>query len=248
MEKKKFPFLLSGNQLKLLAALFMLIDHIGTIFYPFTWGYKYVGRLAFPIFAFFIAEGCRYTRNRLRYFLSIFCMAVVFQLVYYFVVGDTYLSIFVTFSIAILLVYLLDYVKKVFIEKKKTLYKILFCALFVLALVGTYLLNRVCLIDYGFWGCVTPLFINLFYLPCGKEVKPKWLDSKHARVSYMCIPLAMLCPYAIIPGQFHAFAALPLLLLYSGERGKRKLKYFFYAFYPAHLVILYAVYYCVYVL
>ncbi len=242
MEKKKFPYLLSRNVLKLIAAFCMLIDHIGTIFYPYDWGWKYVGRLAFPLFAFFIAEGCRYTRNRLRYFLSVFLMAVIIQLVYSIVMHDSYMSIFVTFSLSILLIYLLDFAKKAFIEGKKPIHKILRVALFALALGSVYALNCVVLIDYGFWGCITPLVANLFYLPCGKQVKPKWLDSQPARVLYTCLPLAMLCPLATIPGQFHAFAALPLLLLYSGERGKWKLKYFFYLFYPAHLVLLYAIY------
>ena len=38
--------------------------------------------------------------------------------------------------------------------------------------------------------------------------------------------------------QIYALAALPLLYCYSGQRGKRKMKYFFYIFYPAHLALL----------
>ena len=38
--------------------------------------------------------------------------------------------------------------------------------------------------------------------------------------------------------QWYSLLALPLLLLYSGKRGKANLKYFFYIFYPVHLVVL----------
>ena len=38
--------------------------------------------------------------------------------------------------------------------------------------------------------------------------------------------------------QHYALLAVPLLLLYNGQRGKAKLKYFFYIFYPVHLVVL----------
>ena len=46
--------------------------------------------------------------------------------------------------------------------------------------------------------------------------------------------------------QIYALLALPLLCLYSGERGKVKMKYFFYVFYPLHLVLLEGIYVLVY--
>ena len=59
--------ILSGNMLKILGAVFMLIDHIGVVFFPEVKILRILGRISFPIFAFMIAEGCRYTRNKLRY-------------------------------------------------------------------------------------------------------------------------------------------------------------------------------------
>lgn len=64
-----------GNILKLIAALSMLIDHVGLMFFPNQLWMRAVGRLAFPIFAFFIAEGFRYTRSKLRYLLTVFALA-----------------------------------------------------------------------------------------------------------------------------------------------------------------------------
>ena len=68
---------LSGNTLKIVAAVSMLLDHIGVVFFPHVAVFRILGRLALPIFAFMIAEGCRYTKNRLRYFLTIFGLGVL---------------------------------------------------------------------------------------------------------------------------------------------------------------------------
>ena len=88
---------LSGNVLKIIAAISMVIDHIGVMFFPYVKIYRILGRLAYPIFAFMIAEGCKYTKNQLKYFFTIFVFAVVIQLVYYLYSKDTYMSILITF-------------------------------------------------------------------------------------------------------------------------------------------------------
>lgn len=45
----------------------MLVDHIGYLLLPDVVWLRWIGRLALPIFAYFVAEGCRHTRNRWRY-------------------------------------------------------------------------------------------------------------------------------------------------------------------------------------
>ena len=74
--------ILSGNSIKILAAALMFIDHIG-----FMWGIvplSCVGRLSMPLFAFMIAEGCRYTKNKFLHFSMIFSLGVICQIVYFF--------------------------------------------------------------------------------------------------------------------------------------------------------------------
>ena len=63
---KKFG--LTNNQLKIIAMISMLIDHIGVAMFPNVMILRIIGRLAFPIFAYMIAEGCFYTKNKARYF------------------------------------------------------------------------------------------------------------------------------------------------------------------------------------
>ena len=66
---------LTNNQLKIIAMLAMLSDHIGKVLLPQYQILQIIGRLAFPIFAFMIAEGCFYTKNKVRYFLTVFLLA-----------------------------------------------------------------------------------------------------------------------------------------------------------------------------
>ena len=54
---------LNSNQLKLIAAVSMLLDHVGYFLFPTVTVFRILGRLAFPIFAFCISEGCRYTKT-----------------------------------------------------------------------------------------------------------------------------------------------------------------------------------------
>ena len=147
---KKHQFL-TGNMLKLLAALSMLLDHAGLLYFPHEMGFRIAGRLAFTIFAFMIAEGCKYTRNRWRYWGMIAALAAVCQAVYYFAAGDTYLSVLVTFSLAIPVVWVLQELRK----KKSWLWGICFCAL----VAAVAWMNRVLTIDYGFWGCMLPVWV-----------------------------------------------------------------------------------------
>jgi len=80
MNKEKFG--LSGNALKLIAIVIMTIDHIGMQLFPNILMLRIIGRLAFPIFAYMIAEGCTYTKDRRKYLITIAVFAAVCQIVY----------------------------------------------------------------------------------------------------------------------------------------------------------------------
>ena len=75
---------LTGNQLKLIALITMTVDHIGMILFPSRLLFRVVGRLAFPIFAYMIAEGCLYTRSIWRYAGTLAAVAALCQSVYFF--------------------------------------------------------------------------------------------------------------------------------------------------------------------
>lgn len=213
---------ISGNALKIIAAAAMVCDHVGLMFFPGVELLRIIGRLAFPVFAYMIAEGCRYTRNRKRYFGTIFILAVVCQVVYYLADRSLYMCVLVTFSASIPVIFLLQKLKR-----QPRWYWVLALAASVAAV---WQLNRMLTIDYGFWGCMLPVFAALFH------DTGKW-DRKEIHVLSLGVGLVLLA-LDMTRIQWYALFALPLLLAYSGRVGKRKMKYFFYVFYPAHLVLL----------
>ena len=212
---------LSGNMLKLIAAGAMLLDHVGLMFFPGNEIFRILGRLAFPIFAFMIAEGAKFTRDRRRYLGQLLALATVCQIVYFLVDGSLYLSVLFTFSLSLGMIFALQDWKR----QPSTFRFVLF-----LAITGaTWALNRTFSIDYGFLGCMVPVTAAL---PHGT----KW---ERKEISVACLGVGLLLLAWDLGGwQIWSLAALPLLLLYSGQRGKWKMKYFFYIFYPAHLALL----------
>ena len=231
IQKPKFGF--TNNQLKIIAMVSMLCDHIGILFFPGLAIFRIIGRIAFPIFAFMIAEGCRYTKNRAKYLGMIAAMAVAFQVVYFVAMGSLYQGILVTFSLAIILIYAIDGI--VHAKKFRRILISLLAISFVVAFV--FLLPRLLVgtdfaIDYGIWGILLPIVV--YFMPNGF-----W---RFVGASLVLIARALYYIFVVpMPLQWWSLLTILLLALYNGERGKAKMKYVFYIFYPAHLVILYGI-------
>ena len=90
---------LSGNFLKIIALITMTIDHAGLELFDNMLIMRIIGRISFPIFAYMIAEGCTYTRNRRKHLMTIVSLALIYQVVYFVAMGSLYQGIFVTFFI-----------------------------------------------------------------------------------------------------------------------------------------------------
>ena len=237
---------LNTNGIKFLAAFLMVVDHIGLLFFPKLLILRYIGRVSMPLFAFAIAEGCRYTKNKGKHIALIFALALICQIVYYFFDnGSLYMCILVTFTLSIGCIYALQYCKATVLNKdSKILEKILSTSVFFGAVLLVWLLNQVLTIDYGFWGCMTPVFASLFDFR--RIPAPAWLqklDRIPIRAACMAIPLYMIC-FKSLFGWYSLIAllAIPVLFIYNGEKGKWKTKYFFYLFYPLHLAFLEGIY------
>lgn len=216
---------LTGNQLKLIALITMTIDHIGMMLFPGVRVLRAIGRIAFPIFAFMIAEGCQYTRNRRKYLLSMVSLAAVCQLVYYFAMGSLYMSVLVTFSLSIGLIYLADYAQAGGRFGTVGLMAAI-CGLSFLTHVLPDLIPHTDYgIDYGIWGILLPVLVYF-----GKDKTEKLRNFAVGQV-ILALGSGSL--------QWFSLATVPLLAMYNGKRGKRKMKYLFYIYYPAHLVVIY---------
>ena len=219
---------LTNNQLKIIAMVSMLLDHIGAYLFPQVHWLRIVGRLAYPIFAYMIAEGCRHTKHRTRYVLQLGGLAAVCQLVDYIVQGSLYQCILVTFTLSILTIYAIDNFRR----HKGILSGLLALLVFGGVVYACYLLpgklpGTDFHIDYGFLGIMLPVVIYL--VP----------DKQGKLFAAAAVLIAMSGRFGST--QWYALAAIPLLLLYNERRGKARLKYLFYIFYPAHLVAIYLV-------
>lgn len=219
---------LTGNQLKILALIFMTLDHIGAYLLPQILWLRIVGRLAMPIFAFMIAEGCRHTRSKVRYLAQMAAVAAVCQAAYWVVMGSVEQCIFVTFSLSQCLIFSVSWAR----ERKRFLpwlctAGVFFAVYYLCSVLPGRLPGTDFRIDYGIWGVLLPVF---FYIG----------TSHWEKLLLGGIALVMLAQTAHSV-QWWALAALPLLALYSGQRGKWRLKYLFYLYYPLHLAALYGV-------
>lgn len=219
---------LSGNQLKILALVTMTIDHLGLMLLHDYVPFRIIGRLSFPIFAFMIAEGCRYTRYRLRYFLQIFFLAVLCQTVLFITERSLYQGIFTTFSLSILMIYSVQWAK----QKESSI--AWFLPLITIGLF--FLLYRWMLtilhetdfsIDYGFTGALLPLLVSL------SAKRKRQLLSAAVGIISICLSIGDI--------QWYSLLALIPLKFYNGRKGTWNLKYLFYFYYPLHLICIYAI-------
>lgn len=233
---------MSGFILKLIAAATMLIDHAGFMLFPGEGWMRIVGRIAYPLFAWCIAEGFRYTRNRMRYFLQIFLLGVGCQIVYTIAERDLYFGILLTFSFSIVLMALYRETRAALTGEDTALGSFLagrgITAGFrstitaTALLVSTVLCAVICLlirVDYGFCGILVPLAA---YLP-----ENKWAQKISFGAGLLVLSLVQW--QMGDTRQIWCLAAMIPLLLYSGKPGKYRMKWFFYIFYPAHMAALY---------
>lgn len=226
-------FGLTNNQLKIIAMICMTLDHVGYALFPEVLWLRILGRLAFPIYAFMIAEGCRHTRSMFRYFCAMALMAGLCQIVYYVAMDSLYMCVLVTFSISIVLIGLLKLAQK----KGSAFFHLLFlagvaAALFLCQGLPTMLPGTDFAIDYGFIGVMLPVCLY-----CAKD--------KASKSAVLALCLVLLATVSQTPVQWYGLLAVPLLLLYNGRRGKWKMKWFFYWFYPVHLALIQLVVYLV---
>lgn len=228
---------LNSNQLKNIALVTMTIDHIGYILYPDVFILRVIGRLAFPIYAYFIAQGIRNTSNESKYLLRMVSFAVITQIAFFLFQID-FINVLFTFSLAI--------IGLMGIRREQY-----WIAPFVLLVA--YFLNS----DYSYFGI---LVVYIFYFLENKKILRFILlffsitfFILEANLNFDMNIVYQLYIYraynydliARILVEFFALLALPLLDLYDHKRIqytdlKEKLvnQYFFYIYYPLHLVIL----------
>lgn len=243
---------ISGSTLKLIAIIAMLIDHVGAVIVErmlvqrgmneFTEGeaamaffaanaslllldvvLRLIGRIGFPIFCFLIIEGFGYTHNVKKYAGRLFLFALISEIPFDLgFVGQPiywgYQNVFFT-----LLIGLLVMIGFRFLENKKEWNKYLKIILYIIVLVIGMALAAFMKTDYGAIGVLTIMVMYLF-------------RQKKALASGLgCVTLN-----AMSLSEITAFFAMIPILFYNGKRGLN-IKWLFYVFYPAHILLLYLI-------
>ena len=217
---------LSGSALKVIALVSMVTDHSayylmehGTLLYEVM---RCFGRIAFPVFAFLIAEGFRHTRNRMKYFLQLLGFAVVSEVPWYLLNGaDGTHNVLFTLALGVMALTAFETLKKDGILCGAVILSIAYFA----SWLG---------VDYEWRGILMMVVFYLF-----GNVNPSFPSGRKAQL-FCAFPLMM--HYGIIG----ALLACLVIACYDETRGfihGKVAKYGFYAFYPVHLLAIFVVRY-----
>lgn len=219
--------MLTSFMLKIIAICAMAIDHIGDGFIGHFSFCNLIGRIAFPIFAFFIAEGYIHTSSKKRYAIRLLLFGILSQIPFSLFcstfTNEFTLNIFFTLLAGLLAVWFYDTAKK----------KIMgFSGVLVLCLLAEFLH-----FDYGFYGV---WIIFLFFLCRDFEALRILLFSVSTFLFYL--PTIIRSDFYYITYLLPICTIAPLFLMhfYQGKQGK-KLGLFFYVFYPAHLLLIWLI-------
>ncbi len=237
---------MSALALRVIACVCMLLDHIG-----FLWDIlplRIIGRLAFPLFAFLIYNGFVHTRSRGRYALRLALFALLSQIPFS-LFGKHEISfenwnVMLTLLLAMLCLWEIDLCRK---RKTAWLAALPVAALFVLYYFG--ILQS----DYGFRGILTVLSFGLFYNKSKRltalsvTIASLWPFLQDAVPRLLLILLGRDLPLPVMTQwqalQLFALLALVPIFFYNGKKGTlggKAVQYGFYLFYPAHMLLLWA--------
>lgn len=211
--------------LKIVACITMFIDHVGYLVYNGKMSFfNFIGRIAFPIFAFQISEGYIHTKNLKKYIFRILLFALIsqypFMLFHNLISSGFALNIFFTLFLGLICIIIYD----------KNPSKLL--SLIMIVLISYIAEETNC--DYGFYGVV---IILLFHVFKNQKILMNF--------SFILCTILKYTVYILRYGElliylllcFCTILSLLFINLYNKQQGK-KLKYFLYVFYPTHLLII----------
>lgn len=216
----------SGSVLKIIAIVSMVIDHCAyflmdnnsTLYEAM----RCVGRIAFPVFAFLIAEGFAYTHNRKRYFTRLLVFAVISEVSWYLLNGaDGTHNVMFTLALGVVALAVLEKLKE----------NSVLCGIAILSIAYLATWSGV---DYEWRGILMILVFNLL------RNQNDNLPFPYGRMMQLLCSFPLMMHY----GSIGALLACMTIFLYDGARGFIKgnvAKYGFYAFYPVHLLLIWCV-------
>jgi len=232
------------NLIKLVAMVTMLVDHLGAMVFPEYRVMRIIGRIAFPIYAYCIAVGCVYTRNIGRYMQRLVVLALIAQPLYVYVMEHTVpMMTYVSFADqplkAVWYYYLYSWkdpsilltlvigVAAIWALRERKIW------LLLLILITVYMHDS--FYDYGVRGVILMVLMYAFI--------NRWYISLPVVAGYMVYWGLSGYMYNVLGVTFgiQAFALMALPFIYIPMHTGLKLnKWVFYAYYPAHLLVVLA--------
>ncbi len=218
---------MTSSDLKIVACITMVLDHIGVLLFPEFIILRIIGRVSFPIFCFLLVEGYFHTSNIKKYLIRLALFALISEIPFDLAFTNTlfYLkhqNVFFTLFFGMLSIHLYDN------YKKNNPFSFIYILLFIV-------INYFFYSDYGAIGII---MIFGFYLLRGKFVRLTLFVMTLVIVTFFWQLLSAKYMLSSVLVQLFQIGSLPLIYFYTGSRGL-KIKKFFYGFYPIHLLILY---------
>ena len=232
---------ISSAGLHILAMGFMLCDHLWAALFPAQEWLTCVGRLAFPLFAFMVAEGCAHTRDMRRYMGRMLCWAILSEIPFNLMAGG---RAFYPYHQNVLWTFLLSLLLIALIEKCRARFRPGPAAFLSVGLAAAgFILGFAAMADYYGAGVLTVL---TFYFFRGKTWKERLLQLICLYILNVellggyCYEFHLLGHTVEIAQQSLALLSLPLIWFYRGRQGlhSKAFQYFCYAFYPVHMLLL----------
>ena len=231
---------LSSFQLKLIALAIMTIDHFGA-YRLFTQSQeinnymRIVGRIAAPVFLYLLVEGLRHTRDKRKYILRLYIAAVLTELVRVLLeirMGNIFQTFFYAAIYIACIELIIAAVKARAVSIKPVLAIIFIVASLVLPRISSPALQIF---------LPNPLTVEFSYIFIMLGVAWHFINNKYINCAVFAALSAGLLLFPVLLGslQWFMLLAAPLILLYSGEKGRGGLKYLFYIYYPAHQILFY---------
>jgi len=248
---------LNARQIKIVACISMMFSHIGFIFWPEQRWWQIPGRIAFPIFAFMIANGARYSQNVWKYLARLLIFAALIQYPYSIFLGNGFLNI--CFTLGLGLAAIVAWQSNLHLPTRQTAIMARQSSLYLLArLLAALAVLVACLtanllhVEYGWYGVMMIFCAHIFFADRRKLAiswailnMPYLLSLAFALLDTQHMPYLLSLAFALLDTQPRpsiqglCLLALPFVLLYNGRRGGGN-RWEFYAFYIGHLALLYA--------
>ena len=218
--------ILPQEGLKLVACLTMLIDHIGAVFVP-GYTFRIIGRIAYPIYCFLLAEGVTHTRNRKQYgirlLMAMFLAEIPFDLLFFGKFTMDHQSVMVTL--------MLGYLMLIWKNKRGREWLPVCVCFFAAEALSS---------DYGGWG----ILVMALFAATREKPKSLWLRIGGLSLIFWAmnsVPVPFLGMQ--VPIQMFGLLAMIPIGLYSGKKlsKSRIAQCAFYLFYPVHMLVLWLI-------